>query len=92
METLANPQTGKPVTENKKAEQSTECTICHLAVSYIRLALADNQTQDEIEKVLGLSNLHRSEVAGTKLFLATAPLGCRWFVHYRLHEISIGHL
>ena len=57
MATLLHPQTGEPVDTashahgDKLHDQSTTCEICHLAVGYIRAALANNATEQEIEQV-----------------------------------------
>jgi hypothetical protein len=50
MKTLTEPKTGKAVTGGK-VKESTACAMCHVAVSYIRQALADKQTEKEIERV-----------------------------------------
>jgi hypothetical protein len=50
IKTLTDPKTRKAVTGGK-AKESTACAMCHVAVSYIRQALADKQTEKEIERV-----------------------------------------
>ena len=55
MQSLLDPETGKPVDAEVGGDEgepvSTECQICHLAVSYVRAALANKESEKEIEQV-----------------------------------------
>lgn len=51
MKTLIDPKTGATVEEADKVGTSTECQICHVVVSYVREALNNKATEEEIEEV-----------------------------------------
>jgi hypothetical protein len=49
---MIHPDTGLPVGERTHEEhESMICQVCHMAVSYIRQALTNDETEKEIEKV-----------------------------------------
>ena len=50
MKTLVKPKSGAAVEADSKSV-STECQICHVVVSYVREALNNKATEDEIEAV-----------------------------------------
>jgi Saposin-like type B, region 1 len=49
MQTLLHPETGKPVDAGGEPV-SEQCQICHMAVSYVRAAIENKETEAEIEK------------------------------------------
>ena len=51
METLVHPETGQPVDTGSDEPVSEQCQICHMAVSYLRQAIENKETEEEIEEV-----------------------------------------
>lgn len=41
----------EPAGQGQEVSESTECELCHMVVSYVRAALEDKQTAEEIEEV-----------------------------------------
>ena len=70
-----------PRADSQVQDQSTECEICHIAVDYIKTALASNQTNAEIEKVrcLGVpSCCFLRWFDGEVVYSDTIPISVDW--------------
>ena len=78
MRTVVDPETGEEVGSDSAEGSSTECQICHVVVSYVREALNNKATEEEIEEVRRRLFSGASGVAARGFCGDTAPrLWCR---------------